>query len=344
MNDKVGFGIVGCGSIAPWHITGVLSADNARLVALYDRNGERAREMADEYAVEKVYTSLDELLSDPEIQAVSICTPSGLHAKIGIAAAKAGKHVLCEKPLDITLERIDELINTAEENDVKVSCIFQRRTSPVWQAVHKAVTGGSVGKLLLADCYMKYRRSQEYYDSGGWRGTWEMDGGGALMNQGVHCIDLLCWIAGRPESVVGWWGNLARNIEVEDTAMALVSYVNGVRGVIEATTALSNGIAHRLEFHGEDGNILIEGDSIIRWETADGIGSPESGDSNKGGGVTNPTDISFDGHIAQIKDFVDAVIHDRSPIITGHDARLPVELILGIYQSGKTGEAVTFPL
>ena len=186
MSDAVGFGIIGCGVIAPWHVAGIKGSSNARLVAVCDIIPEKAEKLAAENGNPRVCTDHRKLLEDPEVQAVCVCTPSGLHAKVGIDAAQAGKHVLSEKPIDITLENIDAFIAETKKAGVNLGCIFQRRTQPLWIAVHDAVQGGKLGKMVLADAYIKYYRSQEYYDSAGWRGTWEMDGGGALMNQGVR--------------------------------------------------------------------------------------------------------------------------------------------------------------
>jgi len=343
MDDKVGFGVIGCGVIAPFHAGGIANSRNARLVAVCDVEEEKARKIASENGNPAVYTDYRKMLENPEIQAVCVCVPSGLHAKVGIDCLDAGKHVLSEKPLDITLENIDNFIAASKRNNRKLACIFQRRTSPLWIAVREAVRGGKLGKIVMADAYLKYYRSQEYYDSAGWRGTWELDGGGALMNQGVHCVDLMRWIAGEPVSVYAKCDHLARKIEVEDTSAAVITYESGAIGVIEGTTSVYNGMDHRLEFHGEFGNILCEGERCVRWETVDGNTMPELSDA-VGSAASNPANIGSVGHFIQIEDLADAIINDRKPMITGEEARGAVELILGIYKSSKTGQPVKFPL
>lgn len=344
MNEKVRFGIIGCGVIAPWHAKGITNAPNASLAAVCDVVEGKAGKLSSEFGDPPVYTDYRRMLEDDVVDAVCVCTPSGLHAAVGVEAAQAGKHILSEKPLDITLENIDRFIQTADDSGVKLACIFQRRTSPMWQAVREAVQGGAIGRLILADAYLKYYRSQEYYNSAGWRGTWELDGGGALMNQGVHCVDLMRWIAGEPESVYALTGHLAREIEVEDTACAVVKYSTGAFGVIEGTTSVWQGMDHRLEFHGETGNILVRGEQIVRWETRDGAEIPDfSASDGTGGAVANPADIGTEGHRIQIEDLADAILNDREPMITGRQARGAVELILGIYESSKQGTPYQFP-
>ena len=199
--DKIRFGIVGCGVISSWHAKAVTAAEDAELVACCDIIPERAEKLAGEFNAPKVYTDYCEMMDSGEVDAVCVCTPSGMHGDVTIAAAERGKHVMCEKPIDIKLARIDEMIAARKKNKVKLGVIFQRRTSPLWHKVKKTIDEGRLGKMVLGDAYLKYFRSQEYYDSGDWRGTWELDGGGALMNQGVHLIDILRWIMGPVETI-----------------------------------------------------------------------------------------------------------------------------------------------
>ncbi len=191
--DRVRFGVIGCGAIGPWHAKAITDTDEAELVACCDIIPQRATKVAAEHGGAAVYTDHRELLKSGDIDAVSICVPSGLHGAIAIDAAEAGKHIMCEKPVEITLPRIDEMIRACGDAGVKLGVIFQRRTSPLWHRIKNAVESGKLGKMVLGDAYLKYYRGQDYYDSGDWRGTWELDGGGALMNQGVHMI--------RPHSV-----------------------------------------------------------------------------------------------------------------------------------------------
>ncbi len=343
--DTIGFGVIGCGVIAPFHAQSVQAAQGAELVACCDIVVEKAKAFAEKFGIKQYYRDLDEMLKQDNVQAVNICTPSGLHAQNGIAAAQAGKHIMCEKPLDVTLEAIDAFICAAEQYNVKLGGIFQRRTYPISQLVRNAVRGGKLGKLVLGDCYQKLFRSHEYYASGDWRATWELDGGGALMNQGVHGIDLLLWIMGRVRRVSAFARHLVRNIPVEDTAIAILEYETGALGVIEGTTSITPGEPTRFEFHGDDGTIILEESTIRKWHCGDEREAPAMPQVDTGGGgVSDPAAIGAGGHMLLIQDLVNAIREDREPLIPGREARRAVELILAIYRSERTGCPVELPL
>jgi len=351
MKETIGFGIVGCGVISPWHAGSILKVSDAKLVAVCDIIKDKAETLAANHGSPKVYMDYEQMLRDPEVDAVCVCTPSGMHADMGILAAKAGKHILTEKPIDIRLPKIDELIRTARECGVKLAVIFQRRTSSLWQTIARIVASGALGKMVLGDAYLKYFRSQEYYDSGDWRGTWALDGGGALMNQGVHCVDLLQWVMGPVESVFAHADHLVRHIEVEDTAVAALKFRNGAFGVIEGTTSVCPGMNHRLEFHGEKGTIAVDGETVVHWDMPDDTpditgdtGTKAGVDIKLGSAASSPTSIAMEGHRILIADLVAAIKEDRDPLITGEEARKSVEMILGIYESARTGRPVRFPL
>ncbi|HOK29896.1 MAG TPA: Gfo/Idh/MocA family oxidoreductase, partial [bacterium] len=217
MEDRVlNFAIIGCGVIAPNHAEGIVNTPSARLVAVADIVEEKAVKFAQKYNCDW-YTDYKKMLDRPDIDVVNICTPSGLHPEMAIEAMKRGKHVITEKPMAITLEQADAMISASKEYKRKLACIFQRRTQSIFKKIKEVTSQGAIGKLILGDAYMKYFRSQAYYDSGDWRGTWALDGGGALMNQGIHCIDLMQWIMGEVGSVFAYTRTLARKIEVEDT-------------------------------------------------------------------------------------------------------------------------------
>jgi predicted dehydrogenase len=342
MKDKVGYGIIGCGVIAPWHAKAVTGIPDAELIAVCDIIPEKAEKMKEEFGAKHVYTDYKEMLACDDIQMVSICTPSGMHADMGIDAALAGKHVMTEKPIDINLDKIDGLVKTCAKSKVKLACIFQRRTSPLYKCVKRAVDEGKLGKLVLCSTYLKYFRSQEYYDSAGWRGTWELDGGGALMNQGVHMVDILRWIMGPIDTIFAFADHLARKIEVEDTSVASIKFKSGAFGTLEGTTSITPGRGHRFEVHGTEGSIYVDGESIVRWdvpgesletvqkEMEDGVGDM-SGD---------PKAISTSGHQVQIADLIESVRENREPMVTGAEARHAVELILAVYESARTGQPV----
>jgi len=342
---KLGFGIIGCGVIAPWHATGISEATGAELVACCDIIEPKAKAFAEHHHIKHHYRDLDRMLAQDDLDAVCVCTPSGRHAQCAIAAMQAGKHVMSEKPLDVTLPAIDAMIAASEEYRVKLAGIFQRRTYPVSQAVRGAVRNGKLGKLVLGDAYLKYFRSHEYYASADWRATWELDGGGALMNQGVHGVDLLLWLMGKVKRVSAFTRHLVRNIPVEDTAVAILEYEHGALGVIEGTTSVTPGESSRIELHGNDGTIMLEETKIVKWACGDETHPPEIAKADTGGGAaSDPTAIGEYGHMVLIQDLVNAIREDREPMIPGREARTAVELILAIYQSQREGRVVELPL
>jgi predicted dehydrogenase len=342
MEQRTGYGIIGCGVIAPWHARSVTGIPEAELIAVCDIIPEKAEKLKEDFGAKEIYTDYREMLARDDIEIVSMCTPSGMHADMGMDAARAGKHVMTEKPIDISLQKIDGLVRVCGEQDVKLACIFQRRASNLWKRVKQTVNGGKLGKMVLASAYLKYFRSQEYYDSAGWRGTWALDGGGALMNQGVHMVDLLRWIMGPVDTVFGFADHLARKIEVEDTAVASIKFKNGAFGTLEGTTSVTPGLNHRMEFHGEKGTILIDGENVVRWdvpgedkeEVAKGL------KDNVGSASSDPTAISTHGHQVQIADLIAAVREGREPMVSGAEARNAVELILAVYKSSQSGQPV----
>jgi len=349
-NKKLGFGIVGCGVIAPWHISGIEAARGAKLIAVCDDEEKKAKKLGQGKKVD-YYTSLNKMLKRPDLDVVSLCTPSSLHPAQAVAAARAGKHIITEKPMAISLKQADRMIKVAKEKKVKLACIFQRRVTEPFLSIKKALEKQPLGKLLLGDCYLKYYRSQAYYDSAGWRGTWEFDGGGALMNQGIHMIDLLQWYMGPVDTIYGYAETLARKIEVEDTCVAVLKFKNGAIGVIEGTTSVfPPDIPHRIEIHGEKGSILIGGEGIERWITGGPDGKPIDKLKSKKEtkktkqAITSPTSIATLGHQIQVQDMVKAIKENREPIVSGEEGKKSLEIILGIYKSSKSGKPVKLPL
>ena len=348
MNRKLGFGILGCGVIAPTHREAIAACEGAYVAAVCDIEKEKAVAFAADSGDARVYTDLDDLVRDPEVDIVSVCTPSGIHGDGVIAAAQAGKHAFCEKPLDISSSRMTQMIEACRAAGVKLGCVFQSRTYPEMIRVREAVSAGQLGPMTLADAYLKSYRSQDYYRSAGWRGTWALDGGGALMNQGVHGVDLVQWLmSDEVVRVFARSASKARDIEVEDTAVACVEYSGGAYGVIEGTTSCNPGEERRFELHGKYGSIIIRGNSIARWAiTSEEDGraldrDPEAGETEAEGVAADPTALTAAGHVWLIDDMVRAVREDRDPYITGDSARGAVDLILAIYASSRTGTDVS---
>jgi predicted dehydrogenase len=336
----LGFGIIGCGGIAITHVAGIKGAEGAELVAVYDAVPERAQEFAEKYGPAEVCRDYHQLLARPDVDVVNICTPSGLHGEITMAAAKAGKHVMCEKPLETTVEKCDAMIRACHEAGVKLGVILQSRTYPATIKVKKAIDEGKFGTLTMGDMNLKWYRSQEYYDRGGWRGTWKFDGGGALMNQGIHGVDVLQYLMGPVESVCAYADTLGHRMETEDTVVAAVRFRNGALGCIEATTTAYPGVDRRIEIAGTKGTVALVEDDIAFWKL-------EGDDEEITGVGTRHSDQAADplaglgaGHLAQIEDMIAAIREDRAPLVTGEDALPSVEIITAIYESARTGKMV----
>ena len=341
-----GFGIIGCGMIANFHARAIADISDAKLVACYNRTAPKADKLAAEFGCE-AYTDLEQMLSRDDLDVVTICSPSGAHMEPCLAAAQAGKHVIVEKPLDVTLERCDAMIEACNKAGVKLATIFPSRFHRSSKLMKQAVEGGRFGKLTLGDAYVKWFRTQEYYDSGAWRGTWQLDGGGALMNQAIHSVDLLLWLMGPAIEVVGHTATLAHErIEVEDVATATIRFANGALGVVEATTAGFPGSLKRIEITGSKGTAILEEEDIIKWEFAETTEEDNElrqemmGKTKTGGGAADPAAIGHHAHAELFRDFLVAIQDDRSPSIDGFEGRRSVELILAIYESAKTGKAV----
>jgi predicted dehydrogenase len=271
------------------------------------------------------------------VDAVCICTPSGQHAEQTIAAARAGKHVLVEKPMALSLADADAMIRACEEAGVTLGVVLQRRAEPLFLRVHEAIQQGDLGDLTLGVVTMPYSRDAAYYAQAEWRGTWALDGGGVLMNQGIHIIDLLVWLMGDPVAIEGYADTLHRPVEVEDVAAAALRFGNGALATITATTTASPGFPHRLEIYGTNGGIQIEGETIQQWTLADPARAKvepfKSSERATAGAGADPRGIAATGHIAILGDFVRAIREGRAPRIDGAEGKRSLAVILGIYES-----------
>lgn len=345
-----GFGIIGCGMISRFHAKAIADLSNASLVGCWNRTLDSATKLAEETGC-KAFDSLDEMLASPEIDVVTIGTASGAHLDPAVAAANAGKHIIIEKPLEITLERCDQIIEACEKNGVKLATIFPSRFHDSSRLMKEAVESKKFGQLTLGDAYVKWFRSQEYYDSGAWRGTWELDGGGALMNQAIHSVDLLYWLMGPVKSIMAHTATLAHDrIEVEDAATASLQFESGALGVIEATTAAYPGALKKIELHGSTGSATLEEEDLTVWDFAEPSEADQklleemSNRTQTGGGAADPAAIGHHGHTALFADTLDAIENNRAPLIDGLEGRKSVEIILAIYESARTGQRVELPL
>jgi len=339
------FGLIGTGMIAEFHAKAIAAVEGAELAGVFSRSPEKTAAFAQRHGT-TAYDSLEALLAAPGLDAVCVTTPSGSHAEVALPALNAGKHVFCEKPLDVTLEKVDAIIGAARRNGSLLAAVFQMRFGTAAIRLKNAIEEGRFGRLTLASAYIKWYRSQEYYDQGAWRGTKELDGGGVLFNQGIHGVDLLQWLVGMPAEVQARVATLAHErIEVEDTAAALLRYPCGALGVIEASTAAWPGFSTRIEITGESGSAVLENDRLVFWKFAeereeDAAILAEASAAKLGSGASDPKAISIEGHRQQIEDLAGAIREGRPPVIRGEDARNAVALILAIYESARTGAAV----
>lgn len=340
-----GFGVIGCGVISDTHIEAIRSLENARLVAVCDTREEAARAKAQKWGC-AWYTDLDDLLARDDIHVVNVVVPSGLHAKVGIRAADAGKHVICTKPIDITLEAIDSLIAAGERNGVKIGATHQCRDYQVYRKLRTAVQEGRLGRLLYGNVRVPWYRTDEYYRDG-WHGTKALDGGGALINQSIHYIDLLIWLMGPVKTVCGFASALAHDIEVEDCATAALEFTSRAQGMIQGTTCTYRGYEARLGIHGTRGNVVVVGDELMLWdlEGEEIVHNPTAGHA---GGAADPRagmmGEAVSAHAKQIADLLAAIEEGREPELNAREARRAVEAILAIYRSSERREFVDLPL
>lgn len=349
--------VIGCGVIGREHAATITALDpDCRLVLTVDVIPERARELAATHGVEAT-GSLAEALARPDIDAVAVCTPSGTHADLTVAALEAGKHVVVEKPLDVSVAAALRVAEAERRSDRTVTVISQHRFDPASRLVHQAVGEGRLGRLTSGNASIAWWRSQGYYDSGDWRGTWALDGGGALMNQGVHTIDLLVWMLGRPVEVFAWTRCLAHEgIEVEDTAVATVRFASGALGVVHGTTAAYPGLTARLQVHGDRGSAVIDDDRLAYFHS----GSDATGEAaayGAGDDANQAALLADDGrpattagadpaalskaHSLQYRDFLGAVAEGRPPVVTVAEATRTLRVVCAIYESARTGRPVS---
>jgi UDP-N-acetyl-2-amino-2-deoxyglucuronate dehydrogenase len=334
--------LVGCGRISGSHVAAIDKVDGLELIAVCDVEIDRARALADERGI-PAFRTIEELLAGTDSDVVAVCTPSGLHPAHGIAAARAGKHVVAEKPMAISLADADALVQACDAAGVHLFVVKQNRLNPPIQLLRRAVEKGRFGRIYLANTTVRWTRPQEYYDAAPWRGTWEFDGG-AIMNQASHYVDLMQWLVGPVESVVAKTATLARRIETEDTGIAVLRFRSGALGVIEVTV-----LTHPRNFEGsitilgEKGTVKIGGTAVNRvehWQFAD----YDDDDKLIDAASTNPPTVYGFGHEGYYRNVLAVLRGEAKPGTDGREGRKSLELILGIYESAKTGREVPLPL
>ena len=347
MAKQYGLGVVGAGMIGRFHAEAIKGLDNAKLVAVCDEVGDRAEALAAKYEG-TAFSDLDKFLRDDRIDVVTIGTPSGLHGDLAIAAARAGKHVIVEKPIEITLDKIDRVLEAHDKAGTTVGGIFNMRYTDTARMFKEAVEAGRFGRLTFGMAYGPWWRDQAYYDKGGWRGTWALDGGGAMMNQGIHTIDMLQWLMGPVKQVQAYCKTLAHErIEVEDTASAAIEFANGAVGTIACTTSMWPGHFRIVEIAGSDGTVAMADEKFFFWkfrdeaEADDRVRSKYVEFPGVSVGASDPSaGVTADGHRANFADFLQALDEKREPPVSGAEARKSVAIILAIYDSAKTGRPV----
>jgi predicted dehydrogenase len=340
--EAFGVGISGAGMIAAVHAEALEELEDARLVAVAAAREVTGRRLAEAHGAEW-HAGFEELLARPDVDVVILCTPSGFHPEEAVAAARAGKHVITEKPMAITLEGADRMIRACGEAGVALSVIFQYRYNRDALRLKRAVEAGLFGSPVLGNAFVHWHRTQAYYEkSEGWRGTWALDGGGALMNQSIHAIDLLRWMLGPVESVCGYADTLTHDIEAEDTASAALRFTSGALGAIQGTTSAHEDSPLRIEIRGTEGSATLEGPRLSSWQPGreEEVLTPWELESLPETRGDEPLGIA---HRRQLREIFAALREGREPPIPGEEARKPVEIILGIYQSAAGGERVTLP-
>jgi predicted dehydrogenase len=344
MTSTLGIGFIGAGAIAHFHARAVAAATGARVVGVASRRLANAEAFASEHAIPFATDDVKALLAQPGLDAVCITTPSALHLEPALAAIRARKHLMIEKPLDSTVVGTDHILHEAEKAGVRVGSIFQARFGDAARELKAALDAGRFGRLGLASCYVKWNRTSEYYT--GWKGKIGEDGGGAVINQAIHGVDLLQWFAGMPVEVFAWTTRRVHTkIESEDTSVAALRFASGALGTIEASTAVWPGFSRRLEICGENGSAVMEDDDITRWEFR--VPQPQDADiratresAAMGSGAAAPMAIKFEGHLRQIQDFIDGIRDNRPFFIEGAEARKAVALVRAIYDSAESGMPV----
>lgn len=329
--------------IGYFHAKAITAMNGGELHSVFDLRQEAADKLAAEYGG-KAYSDITDFLADPELEIVTVGTPSGAHLEPSLAALNAGKHVIVEKPLEITVERIDQLMEAAKKNGKTIAPVLNRRFHPGMDAFKKAVDEGRFGKLTNASAYIKWFRDQAYYDSAAWRGTWALDGGGALMNQSIHTIDALIYLAGPVKSVQANTACLAHtDIEVEDIAVAILEFENGARGIIEGSTCTWSKDGHpaRVQLAGTDGSVFLADEAFEIWDFREE--KPEDAEIREtlmkgqevGLGANDPNAIDFYQHQRNFEEIVNAIHEGREPTTSATEARKPVALIRAIYESAQ---------
>lgn len=330
---QIGIGILGCGNVAKIHAEAIRLVPELKLVSVCSRSRASAEKLGTRFGV-PIFSELKDFLADPALEAVTICTPSGTHSELGCAAARAGKHLVVEKPIDVTTAKADALIDACDRAGVTLAVSLQSRHLDAPKLLKSAVDAGRLGKPVMASAYIKWYRTPEYYASTPWRGTLAIDGGGALINQAIHTVDLLRWLAGPVSELSAFSGKLLHSgIEGEDSLVATLRFAGGALGIIEAATSVYPGFKRRVEITGSEGTAILDGDNLVTWSLRDGSVNPSPPAGEVSNGSADPMAIDCEGHRRVMADFVAAIKDGRKPWIDGRDGRESLELVEKIYRA-----------
>lgn len=352
MSDQpLRFGVVGLG-MGVQHCRDLVDAEGCELAAICDANAARLEQNRQEFGV-RAYTSYEEFLNDAGVEVVNICTPSGTHADLSVKALQAGKHVICEKPPDVTLEAVDRMIAAKRESGKHLMVIFQSRFEPLYQEIRKTIESGRLGRLVGVHGEVNWWRSDEYYGPpGGWKGTWKLDGGGSLANQGIHTLDIVQWLGGPVAEVYGKYGVFAHEIESEDKTVAVLTFANGALGTMTTTTAAYPGLNRTLLIHGSKGSIVVEDDELTRWTIA---GESREAEQEEEAAMlarfgpkgprdatiaSDPFAFATRGHLKQFEGFAAAVRQGEEPANSIETTRHTIEIMTAVYESARRGQPV----
>ena len=336
-NKPLGFGVIGVGTAGTWYADLIKQQEDELLLSALRSRGGDTKSIEAAWSV-PCFDDIEAFLAQKELDAVCIATPSGQHFFQAKSALEAGKHVLIEKPITLKLAEATELYELAAAKNLRLGVTLQRRADPFFKAIKALIGSGIMGKTVLLSITLPYFRTQAYYESAFWRGTPELDGGGILMNQGIHIVDLAVWWMGRAKQVAAFTGTLAREIRVEDSAAVSIVFETGALGSISGTTAAAPGAAHSLELCATEGSFRIEGENIVRWDV--NAERPQA-TVQRDGGASDPKATSTQNHALILQDFSEAIRQEREPMINALTASHSLELILAAYQSAQTGQIIS---
>lgn len=337
--QQLGVALIGCGMVAHVHISALKEIKEAKICGVCECNPEVLQNFSNQYKIH-AYQSYEKLLEDPEVNTVIITLPPSLHVEYGLKAAEAGKNIILEKPFDINVEKAHDLINICHRYKKRLAVIFQNRFTTAAQKIKDALNKKLLGRLILGDAYVKWYRTPEYYKSRSWRGTWSMEGGGALINQAIHIIDLIQWFMGGIKSITGIIKTAIHKIETEDLGVAIVEYTNGAIGIIEGSTAIYPGLKERIEIHGEKGSIIYEGGNIKEWKV-DGCKEKDYIDEEKiTYGETNSPVITQVNHKTQLQEIIRAFLKNKDPLVNGEEGLKSLRIVCSIYESSQKRERI----